>query len=511
MEFQPLFVMHVYTHFVKIFQPTPRIQNLMHLFLNGFTGRTLTKERGRWISKPDKLYGFRNKDRTEFRIHINALDEFKNFLKINWITPNLYKVVYRDPPPFYSVDFKVRSEWSPRKDQVPAIDYILDFNNTSRIKNLALYTGAGKGFISMASISKLKSRTLVMVKPMYIEKWYNELMTILDLTMEDVMVVKGGENLQGLIELGKNNLLNSKIIILSNRTYQNYIKAYETDEASPEFLSYGCHPDDFYDVIKVSTLLIDEVHQDFHANFKTFLYCNASLSISLSATLISYDKFLMKMYSIAFPPQSRYKGEVMEKYIKMFPVSYRFKEPNKIRVKEFGSDNYSHIAFEKSIMYRPWVLDGYLKLISFIVDTSYIKEYLPKDKCVIFASSVKFCTILTEYLKKKYPDKVVKRYVEDDPLDNILTCDIGVTTIISGGTALDIPDLRVTINTINIDSAASNIQTRGRLRKLKDRDVKYFYTYCEQIPKHKEYHGRRVELLKETTLAIKDYPYTILI
>ncbi len=143
-------------------------------------------------------------------------------------------------------------------------------------------------------------------------------------------------------------------------------KAFEMDEDDPMFTSYECHPDEFYNTLKVSLLLIDEVHQEFHANFRTFLYANLPLSISLSATLISHDQFMLRMYELAFPKKTRYEGMLMEKYIKMFPVSYRFREPNKVRTSEFGSPNYSHVAFEKSILYRPWMIKGYQEMIKFM-------------------------------------------------------------------------------------------------------------------------------------------------
>lgn len=513
MQFQPLFVMRVYPHFFKILRPTPRIQGLMYNYLNRLTGKTLMKERGRWITKPDKLYGYRNKDRTEYRLHANSLPDFLKFMEQNFVTPNLYVTEHAPKASFHKVNLKVRPNWKPKDDQVDAINYITDLslNDECPRKLLGLYTGAGKGFISMYSIAKLGIRTVVMVKPQYIEKWYKELRQILDLDLEDIMVVQGGDHLRGLIDLAQRNQLHAKFILLSNRTYQNYIKAFETDEDGPLFQGYDCHPDDFYDVLKASMLLIDEVHQEFHGNFKAFLYANIPLIISLSATLISHDPFMVKIFELAFPKKTRYEGMIMEKYIKMFPVSYRFKEPERIRTSEFGSPNYSHMAFEKSIMYRPWVLSGYQEMIRTIIDQGYIRDYMPGDKCLIFASSIKLCTELVRYLKQKFPNKIVKRYVEDDPLENIMTCDMGVSTILSAGTALDIPDLRMVLMTINIDSAQSNVQTRGRLRKLKNRDVKFYYTYCEQIQKHKDYHERRVALLKDTTLTIKDSPYTRLI
>ena len=79
----------------------------------------------------------------------------------------------------------------------------------------------------------------------------------------------------------------------------------------------------------------------------------------------------------------------------------------------------------------------------------------------------------------------------------MLTGDIIVTTPGSLGTGIDVPNLRVGIQTVNISATAMNLQNLGRLRKLPDRDVKFCYLYAENIPKQKEYHRRRVDMFTD--------------
>ena len=67
---------------------------------------------------------------------------------------------------------------------------------------------------------------------------------------------------------------------------------------------------------------------------------------------------------------------------------------------------------------------------------------------------------------------------------------------------MDIPNLRVVIQTVSVSSIQANIQNFGRLRKLKDRDTKYCYLYCNNIPKQKDYHMRRVELFRDRAASI---------
>jgi superfamily II DNA or RNA helicase len=132
---------------------------------------------------------------------------------------------------------------------------------------------------------------------------------------------------------------------------------------------------------------------------------------------------------------------------------------------------------------------------------------MENDKLVVFCASIDMCTEYTKHLKEEFPDLDVRRYVEDDPYENVIEADIRVTTIQSGGTAIDIPNLRVAIMSVSVDSPVSNLQALGRLRELKDRDVKFYYLYCLQIPKQVGYHRNRKLLYQPKVASINELHY----
>lgn len=515
MQFEPIFVMRIFSHHFQITRQTPRVQALLKLFSNRYFSRAFIKERGKWITKPDKFFGLRLPFTNEYRFHINLLEEFKDYLRVNYITEDLYSVEYMPIPAPHLTSLPVKKGWVPKDYQEPIIDFILEEarfkNRVIHDKLVGIQTGKGKTATAMFAMARLGYRSIIIIKPKYIEKWFSDVSGFFDIKKTDIMVVQGGDHFRGLIELAKQNRLDAKIIILSNRTYHNYLKSFEQDPHSNEYLSYECHPDDLFETLKVSFKLIDEVHEEFHGNFKTKMYTHLPASLSLSATLINNNPFLEKMYAVAYPKEARYDSLALDCYANVRAISYNFKEPERIRLTEFGSPNYSHVAFEKSIMYRPYVKKPYFGMIKYFIDLGYIEKYIPGDKCLIFAATINMCTELVQYLRAMYPNKDVRRYVEDDPYENIMEADITVSTILSSGTALDIPNLRVVLNTISIDSAQANVQTLGRLRKLPDRDVWFYYFYCEQFDKHKQYHDRRKALLRDRVATIKDmvYPYHI--
>jgi hypothetical protein len=108
---------------------------------------------------------------------------------------------------------------------------------------------------------------------------------------------------------------------------------------------------------------------------------------------------------------------------------------------------------------------------------------------------------VVERFKKKYPEFDTVRYVGslNDPYDELLECDIGVTTIGSGGTAIDLANLRVSLMTTAIDSRQSNEQVLGRTRRLKDFPEivpEFVYFVCRDIEQHIKYDNNKRDFFK---------------
>lgn len=352
-------------------------------------------------------------------------------------------------------------------------------------------------FISLYTIGQINERLGVVILPQYIDKWISDIATIHEAKQSDVMVIQGSKALAALIELAKSDSLESNYYIFSTRTMQDYIALYEED---PQLCidMYGCAPIDLFPLLGIGVMLIDETHQHYHAIFKIIIYTNVKFHIGLSATLMSDDKFITKMHKVVYPNKCIYEGEKLDRYIDVYAISYTISEQfiRKIKTKNYGSNNYSHTAFEQSITRNNDLLQRYIKLIKANIEDYYIEDYQDQDKIIIFVSTVLMATKLCEALSDFYPEFKVKRYCEEDSYEDMLSGDIIVSTPISAGTALDIPKLRVIIQTVSISSAPTNIQILGRLRKLPDRDVKFCYIYANNINKQREYHHKRVELFR---------------
>jgi hypothetical protein len=232
--------------------------------------------------------------------------------------------------------------------------------------------------------------------------------------------------------------------------------------------------------------------------------------------MISDDPFVERMQNLAYPSDLRYKGGVYDKYIATRAVFYQLADPTKVKWKAPYNSNYSHNVFEHSIMKSKTMLDNYVKIIIRLLETTWLRDdyYKPGDKAVVFCASVDFCTLLTDRLQHHFTKFSVKRYVGslNDPYDNLMEPDLRVTTHGSAGTAVDIPQLTVTIMSLALRSSSGSLQNLGRLRKLKDgREPLYVYMNCSDIPKHIEYHDHRQKLLdgKTTNYRVDRLPMLV--
>jgi intein/homing endonuclease len=359
---------------------------------------------------------------------------------------------------------------------------------------------------ALTAIAKIEKIPCIVVRPAYIDKWVEDLIKTYGLTVDDIMVIQGGKHLTAFLTKVSEGSLEYKAVIISNRTFQLWLTMYERMKDDTLEMGYAIPPYEFFEFANCGVRLIDEVHQDFHFNFKLDLYTNVEYSISLSATLITNDPFIRNMHDIAYPIKDRCASPPLDKYINSFAVHYRFKNPDKIRTMEYGSKNYSHGAFEKSISKHVPTFYAYLGLIDYTLDIGFIQSTKKNKKCIIFAYSVDMCTKIAEHLENKYPDFIVNRYVADDDYGDLMNGDIIVSTLGSAGTAVDIPNLTNVILTTAIDSIQSNVQSLGRLRKLDngDTDTQFHYFVCSDVPKHLEYHTRKKEMLAQRAKSFID-------
>lgn len=393
-------------------------------------------------------------------------------------------------------NYLVNEKYVPNEEQAPIVEFLTESPTKSRL--VGLRTGGGKTVVSLISLAKIGWRTAIVILPTYIDKWIGDIRTVHVAATRDVMVIQGSKALRGLIALAKDKEYFGRYIVFSSDTMKEYIKQYEEDPAMCE-QRYGCGPIDLMPLLGIGTMLVDESHQHFHAIFKILIYSNVKYQIGLSATLLSDDTTVTRAHNVVYPKSQVYDTGEFVKYTDVYALSYFVPEHmiRKVKTTNYGSNNYSHTAFEQSVIRDRDLKEFHLRLWCNALEDFYVDDYQVKDTCMIFVATIKLATFLTEYLRKKYPQFNIERYCEDDPFSNLEEADIVVTTIISAGTAVDKANLRTVIQTVSVSSTVANIQNLGRLRMLKDgKDTRFVYTFANNIRKQTSYHHKRLELFR---------------
>lgn len=496
-------VIDVYSHYFKITLDEFNFFSKIVTILNSFLKRNIHWDREKEGHGKDSIvknvirarFFITCNGSKEYRIHINQLGDFLQELHNENYKD--FTINYHDANDitFPIINTNLKPNYVLRPLQEEALAYCLKPNKYPA-KLVELQTGEGKSIVSMVTASRLKSRFVMIIRAQYLEKWYQDLLDAMEISPEEIYVVQGKDKLVEVFQLGLNNKLDGiKAILISNKTFQPFLSQYEQYGTEGIYeLGYSITPDKYCEVLGARVVLVDEGHQDFHLNYKIHLYTHTQLSVTTTATLVPDDPFLKKMARIIYPEHLRFKPEDQAGYIQYRALFYRFWNPSYIRTKTYKG--YSHVMFENSIIKHVPTKRHYFAMIASIIDKEYINFIEGKDKSkfkvIVFCSLVKTCTELTEYLQDRYKTLDVRRYIGADPYENLIEPDIRVTTPGSAGTAVNVPDLYLGINTVAMGSSTQSKQTIGRLRRRKDNIQPIFYeTYSLDIPNHDNFYSKK--------------------
>ena len=492
----------LYSHYIKVTKHDVQGRKALLDFCRGLARYTLERmPNGRYIKVMQCVYAESSADRSEFRFHRHQLEDLITHLKLYGFQDGDIQQIQHSVHSGIPCEFVMSPNFSAFDYQEPLIEYL---TNDAHVNVVTLQTGKGKGFVSLKAISDVGRRTACVILGRYVEKWIKEVHEIYQIEKEDVMVIRGSKQLQQLIEVAQAGLLTAKFIIFTSKTLYNYIDLYRhCGTAIPQ---YACEPDELFATLDVGVRLIDEVHQDFHLNFRLDLYTNVYKTMNLSATLKADDPFMNRMYEIMFPTKYRIVMPEYDRYIAVKALYYGLRKPARLRWKMRGRKSYSHVTYEQSIMRQNDILKNYLSMILDVVHEAYIRVFESGQKCLVFAATVELCTIMTAYFKQYLPDVNVMRYTAEDDFDVLSEADIIISTLKSAGTAFDIPGLRVCLMTDAVGSMQQNDQALGRLRKLKhwpDITPEFLYLVCQDIGKHIEYHERKLVNFRDKVASHK--------
>lgn len=506
----------VYSHSVKVTTEGDFEKHVLFSFLKKLIQWESNFVDGRVVFTKLKTWYFEREGTNEIRFHINELESFRDYLnahatgRIHTVIRNHEFKVTSD----HEVKIKIKSLFEPREDQIPVINHLrnrgvdqhIEFDNKGvksyaikpdNNKTITLRTGGGKTFITKRVMADESLRTFIMMRGGYIDRWVPDIMESFKLKGGELQVVQGAGSLSAIMYNAIDGEPLAHIYLVSTDTYVDYISHYERNGLSETF---PIAPGELFERLKIAKTVIDEGHQLPHKIMKFFSYLHVYKHTTLTATLDTMDSFMDKILCIMYPRDERFSGPQVAPHIKV--TAYRYQIENLRRVRYTGYKGcYNHTAFENSLLKsnNRRLLSEYLEMVTSLLEDRYIKRDLKGTKALVFFATINMCTKATEIIAKKFPNLNVQRYVSKDKMSVMDDADIIVSTVLSAGTAVDIPNLLTSIMTTAVDSQQSNEQTVGRTRPVKTyptENPEFIYFVCSNIDKHIDYHRNKERFFK---------------
>lgn len=479
----------LFSHGLEISKMHPLLKGVVWEFLKDF--REFKEEfdyvSRRKIRKFSHGYFFVPEDRRHTCMHRLMFEPLMEHLRNHRYDESKLEIHYHEPYLGLPCDISVIGKEA-RDYQVPIVEHIF---NTVPTACLPVQTGRGKTLMALLAAQLVDRRIGMIAKSAYCEKWKGDISGDTNIELSEIEVLTGSPSvikaaLRELGRKGKTRQTKIKTYIIALETLNSFINRFILKGEECPF-----EPRKLLEILGIGFLIKDEVHENFHQLYKVECYLDVPRVVSLSATIKDTSKLARRMHGIIWPMSIRYNQLEYIKYTDVYTVPYYMQGLKGYDYKSRGS--YSHNQFESSILRNPKVRDEYLRMIDVCIETYFHRIKKENQRCIVYASMNNTVDLIQDHIQNKYPEYQVNRYIQKDPLSNITSGDITITSPSKAGAAIDIPGLRTVIDTVNCSSERMIEQKAGRLRELKDCTPNYIYTWTPNIQQHCNY--------KETMLA----------
>ena len=313
-----------------------------------------------------------------------------------------------------------------------------------------------------------------------------------DYRSKHIMNISGSNVIDGIMN-DEISIKDRNIFLVNHQTLHSYL--FNNN-------SYLFHK--FFKKLKIGIKVYDESHLNFANILLIDFFSNTKKTIYLTATFDRSDKTESACFKRAFSSVIGYGEEeslkITEKHIlyHVVNINSNIEYKNRARIMAFPgytaikAGRYAFFDDPKDTTYN--TIKAILNLVSEV-----------EGKILIFIPLIEAADIVVDKLKLDFPDKKIMSYhskIDKNEKSEIGKYDVIVSTIKSAGTGMDIPGLRVVINTENFASTVLAQQVIGRLRPYaKDKETFFFDIVDICIPNNNYYFRARFK--KISTLVKK--------
>ena len=372
----------------------------------------------------------------------------------------------------------------PARDELQsdAIDFLLGkrrfrYKSNATQSMLNLRTGSGKTYCTIAAISELGLRALVIVDRLRIlNQWREQFLKFTNIKDREIYSITGRESIERI----DNKIVDrTKVFIASYRTIQSYMADDDITLTEQRFR-------ELFERLRIGIKVYDEAHVEVRNQVFIDCFTNTDHSIYLTATPNRSNRDEDRLYRRlnAFIPRFGLDFRFADRYHTICYVDYNSRPDIKTQLsvsnrRGFDMNYFADYSFgfyypndsdrrDYDEELRNYFIGIILKLIGITIN-----KY---GKTAVILQKIEHIQILYDVIRKKYPGISIGRFcgLVKKSKDQELACKLILTTEKSLGKAVDVKDLQFVIVTIPFSSRVIAEQLLGRLRKIEGIPTVYF-------------------------------------
>src|SRR5574344_472376 len=388
---------------------------------------------------------------------------------------------------------------TPRTDiQETALSFLKTIRNDKDNKNrmLNLATGSGKTFVSIALISYLKQKAMIVVDSIDLAaQWKHEILYHTDLTDDDILIMSGIE----AVDLAK-----------SNKNYKIFIAIHKTLNMILSVDANGIN--DLIHKLKIGVRIFDECHTNFKSICVINSLSNVNYTIFLTATPNRSDYKEDILFSKVFKHVPSYDGNKIdnEKYHTVVLISFDSHPTSKQKASVKTKYGFSLIKWA-NFLSENRLYENYIYSLNKII-TSF--GLIDKNKKVaIMLPTIELINKTYDSLHAIYPQLEIGKFIGEikkDKRSEELSKIFILTNQKIFGKGIDVPDLDCIINYVQLSSKVNLEQIIGRLRNNSKHDHVFidvtdngYYQCRNQLKSRKRFYKKIAKKIIEITEITK--------
>lgn len=368
---------------------------------------------------------------------------------------------------------QIRLEAYPRSElQKNMIQFLIgsgDWDYTKHATQISCNaeTGEGKTFCTIALMSFLKVRTMVIINREKIRQtWLSEIMNFTDLNEKNILVIDKGSILEDIL----NDEFDDKqylAFLIVHRMLNTFASKYGWEAVHQVFLKLG-----------IGLKIYDEAHMEFANTTMIDCYTHTAKTLYLTATPKLSNPKANFIYQHIFQTIPRFDQRALgytdsKRHITMLCFMYDSHPDIDWKGRCFNSYRKCFVAKEHSI-YQVTEDPYFMDIIEETIEKMAVKN---KFRSIIFVSRILSCDIIADKLNKTFAGKIKagsyhSKKSASEKEDIMKNCDVIVSTNASLGLGVTIDNLQFVFNC----EAHRNLgdQSSGRLRRYGE-GLQFYY------------------------------------